>query len=124
MKRTLTIIGLTLAVVLTLGGCMTYFGSESGKLAYAEVEGTPAGEVSIEEGFLYIIHPDVLVIGGEKMWENIDQDLEPVLTEMGADAVRGLQLGYGATLIDMLLSSFVPVVNWGTYTIEGEAVSQ
>ena len=124
MKRTLTIVGLALAVILTLGGCMTYFGSESGKLAYAEVEGTSVGEVSIEEGFLYIIHPDVFVIGGEKMWENIDQDLDPALEELAADAVRDLRLGYGGTITDILLSSIVPVVSWGTYTIEGEAVSQ
>jgi hypothetical protein len=103
---------------------MTYFGSESGKLAYAEVDGTSKGEVSIEEGFLYIIHPDVFVIGGEKMWENVDQDLDPVLDEMGANAVRDLRLGYGGTVTDILLSAIVPLVSWGTYTIEGEAVSQ
>ena len=103
---------------------MTYFGSESGKLAYAEVEGTSVGEVSIEEGFLYIIYPDVFAIGREKMWENIDQDLDPALEELAADAVRDLRLGYGGTITDILLSSIVPVVSWGTYTIEGEAVSQ
>ena len=124
MKRTLVIVGLALAVMLTLGGCMTYFGSESGRLAYAEVEGTSKGEVSLEKGFMYIIHPDVFVVGGEKMWENIDQDLEPVLEEMGANAVRDLRLGYGGTLTDVLLSAIVPLLNWGTYTIEGEAVSQ
>ena len=124
MKRTLTTVGLALAVILMLGGCMTYFGSENGKLAYAEVDGTSKGEVSIEEGFLYIIHPDVFVIGGEKMWENVDQDLDPVLEEMGANAVRDLRLGYGGTVTDILLSAIVPLVSWGTYTIEGEAVSQ
>jgi hypothetical protein len=124
MKRTLTLVGLAIAVVLLLGGCMTQFGSSSGKLAYAEVEGDPAGEVSIEKGFLYIIHPDILTLGEGKVWENIDQDLDPTLNAMGANAVRDMKLGYGATLIDFILSSVVPVVSWGTYTIEGEAVRQ
>lgn len=123
MKRTLMIVGLGLAAVLLLGGCMTSFGSDSGKLAYAQVDGVAAGEVSIENGFIYILHPDIFVAGG-KTWENVDQDIDPVLSAMGADAVRNLKLGYGATLVDMLLSSFVPVVSWGTYTIEGEAVTQ
>jgi len=123
MKRTLMIVGLGLAAVLLLGGCMSYFGSDSGKLAYAQVEGVSAGDVSIENGFIYILHPDIFVVGG-KTWENVDQDIDPVLDAMGADAVRNLKLGYGATLVDMLLSSFVPVVSWGTYTIEGEAVTQ
>ena len=58
MKRTLMIVGLALSAVLMLGGCMSYFGSDSGRLAYAEVPGTPAGEVMVEKGFIYIIHPD------------------------------------------------------------------
>jgi hypothetical protein len=124
MKRTLTIVGLALASLVLLGGCMTNFGSASGKLAYAEIEGESAGQVSIEEGFLFIIHPDVLVLGGGKGWENIDDDLDPVLAELDANAVRNMELSYGATLIDMVLSSVVPVVNWGTYTIQGEAVRQ
>lgn len=123
MKRTLKIAGLALAVLLVLSGCMSYFGSDSGKLAYAQISGPSAGAVSIENGFIYILHPDIFVVGG-KTWENIDQDLDPVLNAMGANAVRDLKLGYGATLVNMLLSSFVPVVSWGTYTIDGEAVSQ
>ena len=124
MKRTLTLIGLAVAVVLLLGGCMTQFGSSNGKLAYAEIEGDPQGEVSIEKGFLYIIHPDVVTLGEGKVWETIDADLEPQLNTMGANAVRDLKLGYGSSLVDLLLSSIVPVVSWGTYTIEGEAVLQ
>lgn len=124
MKRKLTLIGLAVAVVLLLGGCMTQFGSSNGKLAYAEIEGDPQGEVSIEKGFIYILHPDILTLGDGKTWETIDTDLEPQLNTMGANAVRDLKLGYGATLIDMILSSVVPVVSWGTYTIEGEAVLQ
>jgi len=123
MKRTLMVVGLALAAVLMLSGCMSYFGSDSGRLAYAEVEGTSAGEVMVEKQFIYIIHPDVFILGG-KTWENIDEDIDPVLASLGADAVRNLRLGYGATLIDMVLSGVVPVVRWGTYTIEGEAVVQ
>ena len=123
MRRTLMIIGLAVVAVLLLSGCMTQFGSSSGKLAYAEIDGTPQGEIAIEESFIYIIHPD-LFIAGEKMWENIDGEIDPVLTSMGADAVRDLKLGYGATLMDMILSSVVPLVSWGTFTVEGEAVTR
>lgn len=123
MRRTLMIIGLAVVAVLMLSGCMTQFGSSSGKLAYAEIDGAPQGEIAIEKSFIYIIHPD-LFIAGEKMWENIDSEIDPVLTSMGADAVRDLELGYGATLMDMILSSVVPLVNWGTFTVEGEAVTR
>jgi hypothetical protein len=124
MKRTLTLIGLAVAVVLLLGGCMTQFGSSNGKLAYADIDGSAQGQVSIEKGFLYIIHPDLVTLGDGKTWETIDKDLEPELNTMGANAVRDLELGYGASLVDMILSAVVPVVSWGTYTIEGEAVLQ
>lgn len=124
MKRTLTLIGLAVAVVLLLGGCMTQFGSSNGKLAYADVDGAAQGEVSIENGFLYILHPDVVTLGEGKTWETIDTVLEPELNTMGANAVRDLELGYGATLVDMILSSVVPLISWGTYTVEGEAVLQ
>lgn len=124
MKRTLTLIGLAVAVVLLLGGCMTQFGSSNGKLAYADVDGAAQGEVSIENGFLYILHPDVVTLGEGKTWETIDTVLEPELNTLGANAVRDLELGYGATLVDMILSSVVPLISWGTYTVEGEAVLQ
>ena len=123
MKRMMMMATMALLVLVLFSGCMTYFGSESGKLSYAEVVGDSVGEVNIEKGFLFVLHPDIFVSGG-KTWENIDQDIEPVLNELGGDAVRNLELGYGATLIDMVLSSVVPVVSWGTYTITGEAVDQ
>ncbi len=121
MKRTTIMILLALAAVLLLSGCMTQFATQNGKLAYAEIAGTPVGEIDVEEGFLYIFHPE-LIMFGEKGWEMIDQDIEPVLTALGGDAVRDLRLSYGFTTIDYILSAFIPLVNWGTYTIEGEVV--
>ena len=123
MKRSLMIIALAIVAVLMLSGCMTQFGSSSGKLAYAEVEGTSQGDVAVEKSFIYILHPDIFIMG-EKTWENIDLELDPVLSQMGANAVRNMEITYGATLVDMLLSSVVPLVNWGTFTIEGEAINQ
>ena len=121
MKRVITSILLAAVVMLALGGCMSQFASSNGKLAYADIQGTSQGAISLVKPFIYIIHPDVFIIG-EKGWESIDKDIEPELDRLGANAVRDLKLGYGATLIDVLLSSVVPLVNWGTYTIDGEAV--
>ena len=123
MRRVLSLVVLIGVVVLFLGGCMTQFASGNGKLAYADVRGESRGRVSVEERFIYIIHPD-LYIFGDKGWEEIDKDLDPELEKLGANAVRDLKLGYGMTLIDFILSAVVPLVNWGTYTIEGEAVRQ
>lgn len=124
MKRPWILVTLAVIVVLTLGGCMTYFGSGSGKLAYGEVSGASQGQIEIEKSFMFIIHPDLIVLNGGKGWENIDQVLEPALVAKGANAVRDLKLGYGANTVDMLLSIVVPVVSWGRYTIEGEAIKQ
>lgn len=124
MKRLWILVTLAVIVVLTLGGCMTYFGSGSGKLAYGEVSGASQGQIEIEKSFMFIIHPDLIVLNGGKGWENIDQVLEPALVAKGANAVRDLKLGYGANTVDMLLSIVVPVVSWGRYTIEGEAIKQ
>ncbi len=123
MKRTTIMILLVLAIALLLSGCMTQFAAQNGKLAYADIAGTPVGEINVEEGFIYIIHPE-LIMFGEKGWEMIDQDIEPVLTALGGTAVRDLRLSYGYTTIDFILSYFIPLVSWGTYTIEGEVVRQ
>ena len=121
MKRTTILVVLVLASVLLLSGCMTQFAAQNGKLAYAEVTGMPVGQVEVQEGFIYIIHPDLLTLG-DKGWESIDKDIDPILTALGGDAVRDLKLSYGLTTMDFILTAIVPVVSWGTYTIEGEAV--
>jgi len=123
MRKVIVSVVLAVLAVALLSGCMSTFASASGKLAYAEIEGESKGEIMLEEGFMYLIHPDVYMLG-EKEWENIDAKLDPELSRLGADAVRDLKLSYGATLIDTLLSSVVPVLGWGTYIIEGEAVSR
>ncbi len=121
MRRTTILALIVLAVVLLLGGCMTQFASQNGRLAYADIAGTPVGNLDVEEGFLYIIHPDLITFG-DKGWETIDGDIEPVLAATGGDAVRDLRLSIGYTTMDFILTAIVPVVSWGTYTLEGEVV--
>jgi hypothetical protein len=121
MRRTIILVSLVLAAGLLLSGCMTQFATQNGKLAYAEIAGTPVGTLDVEEGFLYIIHPDLITFG-DKGWETIDNDIEPVLAATGGNAVRDLRLSFGYTTMDFILTAVVPVVSWGTYTLEGEVV--
>ncbi|MFP4010528.1 MAG: hypothetical protein ACLFUM_02420 [Spirochaetaceae bacterium] len=116
------IIGLTLlAAVLVLSGCMTTFASDSGQLAYGEMEGSSAGSFETSEGFIYFIHPE-LVTFGDKHWENLDAMIEPELSGVDATAARELEIDYGFTGMDYLLSMFVPFVSWGTIEVRGTAV--
>lgn len=124
MKKTSTILGIVLiAWVLVLSGCMTTFSSDSGQLSYAEVSGEEQGEISAEEGFIYIIHPTFIPISDQPN-ENIDLLIDPELTSLDANAVSNLQIDYGFTGIDYILSSFVPFLSWGTMQVNGTAVSQ
>ena len=121
MRRTTILVLLVLAVILLLSSCMTQFATENGRLAYADIAGTAVGNLDVEEGFIYIIHPELITFG-EKGWETIDNDIEPVLSATGGDAVRDLRLSFGYTTMDFVLTAVVPLVSWGTYTLEGEVV--
>ncbi len=124
MKKTGTIFGLVLvASVLVLSGCMTTFSSDSGRLSYADIQGEDVGQISAEEGFIYIIHPTLIPIT-EQYNENIDVMIDPELDRLDANAVRSLRIDYGFTAVDYILSAFVPFLNWGTIEVEGTAVSQ
>ncbi len=124
MRKKHYAIGLVLlATAVVLSGCMTTFASDSGRLAYAEVEGEAEGQVDTSESFMYIIHPDLVPLG-DKYWENVDLLLDPQLEAHGGDAVTDLEIRYGFTAIDYILSAFVPIINWGTIEAEGTAVSR
>jgi ABC-type enterochelin transport system substrate-binding protein len=123
MKTRTVLVLVALAAALVLSGCMTTFSSENGKLAYAEVSGESVGEVSVEEGYIYIIHPELITFG-DKTWENLGTVLEPELEAMDANAISEMSISNGFTGVDFLLSYFVPLVSWGTYQVEGTAVSQ
>ncbi|MFO8063430.1 MAG: hypothetical protein R6V29_02215 [Spirochaetia bacterium] len=116
------IVGLALlAAVLVLSGCMTTFASDSGQLAYGEIEGDSAGSFDASEGFIYFIHPE-LVTFTDKHWENLDAMIDPELARNDASAARDLEIDYGFTGVDYLLSAFVPFVSWGTIEVRGTAV--
>lgn len=116
------IVGLALvAAVLVLSGCMSTFASESGQLSYGEIEGESTGSFEASEGFIYFIHPE-LVTFTNKHWENLDAMIEPELTRSDASAARNLEIDYGFTGVDYLLSAFVPLVSWGTIEVRGTAV--
>jgi len=102
---------------------MTTFASNSGKLSYAEIEGTTEGRIHETEGFVYILHPEIATLG-TKYWENLDTMVEPALRRSGGNAVTDLEVRYGYTTVDFLLSMIVPLVNWGTIEVEGTAVTQ
>ncbi len=124
MKKTYCLAGLILlAAVLVLSGCMTTFASESGQLAYGEIDGNVEGQISESETFMYIIHTELITLG-DKYWENVDLMIEPALRQHGANAVTDLRINYGFTTMDYILSAFVPFVSWGTIEVEGTAVSQ
>ncbi len=124
MKKTGTVFAIVLvASVLVLSGCMTTFSSDSGRLAYAEIDGEDQGQISVNEGFIYIIHPTLIPIT-EQYNENIDVLVDPELSRLDANAIRNLQIDYGFTAVDYILSVFVPFLNWGTIEVEGTAVSQ
>lgn len=124
MKKTSTVLAIVLvASVLVLSGCMTTFSSDSGQLSYAEIDGDEQGQISAEEGFIYIIHPTFIPISDQPN-ENIDNLIDPELDALDANAVSDLQIGYGFTGIDYVLTSFVPFLSWGTMEVEGTAVSQ
>ena len=124
MRKTSTILGIVLvASVLVLSGCMTTFSSDSGQLSYAEVDGEEQGQISADEGFIYIIHPTLIPLTDQPN-ENIDTLIDPELSRLDANAVQDLQMDYGVTVTDFVLSSFVPFLSWGTMEVEGTAVSQ
>lgn len=124
MKKHTLFVVVALAAALVLSGCMTTFDTTNGKLAYGDVSGTSQGSVELEEGFVYIIHPELVTFGDGKTWEELDTVLEPALKAQDANAVTDMSLSFGFTTTDFLLSAIVPVVSWGTYTVEGQAVQQ
>jgi hypothetical protein len=124
MKISAKILALVGIVVILFSGCMTTFSTTNGKLGYGEIDGSQQGQVEVEEGFIYLIHPELATFGEGKTWEELDTVLEPELQAMDANAVRDMDLSYGFTAVDYLLTVFVPFVAWGTYTVEGTAVQQ
>ncbi|RKX75054.1 MAG: hypothetical protein DRP87_15445 [Spirochaetes bacterium] len=122
MKRTILGILALLVAAFILGGCMTQFSTGNGKLAYASLNGDSKGHLSRSQTFMYIIHPDLITFGG-KTWETLEHVIEPELSRAGGNAVKNLELRYGFTFVNYLLTMIVPVVSWGTYEVEGDIIS-
>ena len=124
MKGLGKILALVGVVVLLLSGCMSTFSTKNGKLGYGEIQGSDQGQIEVEEGYIYLLHPELVTFGEGKTWEELDTVLEPELQAMDANAITDMKLGYGFTGTDYLLSVLVPFVSWGTYTVEGTAIQQ
>lgn len=122
MKKVLLVL-VVLIAALALSGCMTTYTATDGKLAYADVAGTEKGAFAVDQGYMYVIHPSLFVLG-DNPTEQIDVVIKPSLEAADANAAKNLVIRDGATLIDMVLSSVVPVISWGTFEVEGTAVQQ
>ncbi|GAB6090683.1 hypothetical protein [Spirochaeta dissipatitropha] len=122
MKKVLLIL-IVLAAALALSGCMTTYTTTDGNLSYAELGGTAQGSFSVDEGYMFIIHPSLFVLGDNPA-EQLDVVIGPSLNSAGANAATNLVIRDGFTFIDLLLTSVVPVISWGTLEVEGTAVQQ
>ncbi|AFG36609.1 hypothetical protein [Spirochaeta africana] len=112
-----------LAAAVALSGCMTTYTATDGNLAYASVTGEARGDIAVDEGYIYIIHPSLFVLG-DNPTEQLDIILEPALTAADANAVTNMTIRDGYTFVDFILSSFVPFLSWGTVEVEGAAIQQ
>ncbi|MFW5800968.1 MAG: hypothetical protein ACOCVC_02960 [Spirochaeta sp.] len=118
------ILGLViLAAAVALSGCMTTYTATDGNLAYAEVEGEARGGFAVEEGYMYVIHPSLFVLG-ENPATQLDVVLQPTLQAADANAATNLVIRDGFSFMDLVLTSIVPVVSWGTLEVEGSAIEQ
>ncbi|TVQ22318.1 MAG: hypothetical protein EA382_12255 [Spirochaetaceae bacterium] len=109
--------------VLALAGCMTTYTTTDGRLAYGDIGGTAAGTFEASAGYIYILHPSILVLG-DNPTERLDLVVGPRIQAAGGNAATNLVIRDGFTVVDFLLSYFVPIVNWATVEVEGTAVSQ
>ncbi len=122
MKRVLVILTMVIAV-LALAGCMTTYTTTDGRLAYGNIDGAVAGTFEASAGYIYILHPSILVLGDNPA-ERLDLVMSPQIQAAGGNAATNLVIRDGFTVVDFLLSYFVPIVNWATVEVEGTAVSQ
>ncbi len=125
----------TLPVLFALIGCITQYSASGNRLSYAELDGESRGNFKAAVAYQYLIHPDFWVISsfrrdlgpskgkiGGKPWVKLDKVIEPELSRMGGNGIRNLQINYGYTFSDYLITLFVPLVGSGTLILEGEAV--
>jgi hypothetical protein len=120
MKNISKILVLAVIAVIALSGCMTQFSASNGQLGYGSFEGENRGPIEVSQGYIYVLHPDILTFG-PKYWEQLERLIGPELTG-GANAVTDSEIRYGYTFLDLVLSGIVPVVQWGTIEITGTAV--
>jgi len=107
-------------MALIFSSCSLVFQSGDGNLGYfPQATGYPMGYFENTAEFWYVLSPFIAPLS--EPYSNIENMIRPKLVEKGADFAKDVKIGYGFTVVDMLINYFVPFVGRDTITVEGQA---
>jgi hypothetical protein len=112
-------------VVMILGfnSCSVIFQSMDGNLGYfPQATGNPVGSFSESGELWYIISPMLMNLNDTNL--KLDTLIRTGLAPYKADFAKDLKIIEGFTVMDFVISYFVPVIGRETITVEGEAYQQ
>lgn len=123
MLRKLSFFIALVVIIISFSGCSVIFQSEDGNLGYfPQASGRPVGSFSESGELWFIIDPMLYNLNDTNL--KLDQLIRTGLAPYQADFAKNLKIIEGYTVMDFLITYFVPIVGRGTITVEGEAYQQ
>jgi hypothetical protein len=111
------------AAILLVGGCTTTYTASNGMLGYGEMRGSEVGEIKATDGYIYLIHPELMTFGG-KPWQNLEDLIEPELSRAGGDSVTNLEITDGYTIVDFILTGITGgILGFRHISVSGTALN-
>jgi len=108
--------------VLVFSSCSMLFKTADGNLGYfPNIIGTPVGKFEASQELWFIIDP--ILFPMSRPHENLDKMIGPEVFARGGAFAKNLEISYGFTIWDFVITYFVPFVGRGTISVSGEAFS-
>lgn len=122
VKKLLLVVALVV-MILGFNSCSVVFQSMDGNLGYfPQASGRPVGSFSQSGELWYVISPMFYNLNDTNL--KLDELIRTGLAPYKADFAKDVKIVEGYTVMDFIISYFVPVIGRETITVEGEAYQQ
>jgi hypothetical protein len=121
MKKTILVLLAVLAVLL-VSGCSINYGTANGKLSYGDMPGKATSEFSAKGRLTYILHPSLLTLGN-KTNEELDDLIEPAISEAGGRGATNITITHGFDFLSLIIRYVTGgVLNMDYIEVSGQVV--